>query len=72
MSEESVVGDHAVTGGEDVGKVGAHLTVDDDRSPGSELGAGVGGELAVGAYPDRHEHEVGREAAAARRRVRWR
>ena len=36
--------------------------VDDDRSLGSELGAGVGGELAVWAYPDRHEHEVGREA----------
>ena len=61
VPEESVVGDHAVTGGEDVGEVGAHLPVDDDRSPASELGAGVGRELTVGACPDRHEHKVSRE-----------
>ena len=45
-AEQSVVGDHAVTGGEDVGEVGAHLPVDDDRALDAELGAGVGGELA--------------------------
>ena len=33
-AEEAVVGDHAVAGREDVGEVGAHLPVDDDRSPG--------------------------------------
>ena len=70
--EESVVGDHAVTGGEHVGQVGAHVAVDDDRSLDSELGAGGGGEPAVGAHPDRDEHEIGREAERLRRRGRWR
>ena len=57
-----MVSDHAVAGGEDIWEAGAHLPVDDDRSPRSELGAGIGGELAIWAYPDRHENEVGRDA----------
>ena len=61
-SEEAVVGDDAVAGGEHVGQVGAHLAVDGDRSSDAELGAGGGGELAVGANADRDEHDVGREA----------
>ena len=50
--EESVVGGDAVAGGEHVGKVGAHLAIDGDRSSDTEFGAGRGGELGVGADAD--------------------
>ena len=55
-----MVGDDAVPGGEDVGQVGAHLSVDGDRAFDAELDAGVGGQFGVGANPDNDEHEVGR------------
>ena len=55
------MGDDAVAGGEDVGQVGAHLSVDDDRALDAELGAGGGGEVAVGSHADDDEHDVGRE-----------
>jgi hypothetical protein len=59
--EQAVVGDGAVAGGEHVGQVGAHVAIDGDGPLGAECRAG-GGQLAVGARPDHHQHHVGRVA----------
>ena len=60
LAEESVVGDDAVAGREDVGQVRPHLSVDLDRSLGAERGAGCGGQFAVRPHPDDDEDHVDR------------
>ena len=59
LAEEAVVGDDAVAGGEDVGKVGAHLAVDDDRVLDVRVQRRLRGELAVGSHADDDEDDVG-------------
>ena len=49
----------AVTGGQDVGQVGAHLPVDPQRPPHPGLHAGGHGQVGVGPDPDHDQDQVG-------------
>ena len=54
------MGVHAVTGGEDIGQVGAHRLVDDDGAVGPEFGPGIRRELGIGTDSDDDEHQIER------------
>ena len=57
-AELSVVGDHAVARGEDVGQVRTHVLVDDEGALVTGLGAGRGSQLDVGAHADNDQDHV--------------
>jgi hypothetical protein len=59
LAEQPVVGDHAVPGSEHIGQIGPHPTVDRDRAPGAQHGAGFGRQGCVGPHPDHDHHHVG-------------
>jgi len=53
-----MVGVHAVSGGVDVGQVGAHGLLDHDGALDAQLRPDVGGELGVGTHPYHDQAEI--------------
>ena len=51
-AEKAVMGVHAVSGGEDIGQVGAHRFIDDDGAFDAELGPGSCSKFGVWPYSD--------------------
>ena len=59
LAEQLMMGDNAVPGGEDIGQVRPHATVDCDRALDAELGAGVGGQGGLRPHADDDQDHVG-------------
>ena len=59
LAQQSVVGDHAVAGGEHVGEIRPHVAVDGNRALGANGRAGFDGQARVRPHTDDHEDNVG-------------
>ena len=60
LSEQPVMSDHAVPGGEHIRQAGPHPSVDRDRALDAERGPGSGRQAGVGTDADDDQDQVGR------------